>query len=247
MAQMLANKVAFITGGSRGIGAGIARRLANEGAIVVITYVSSPQKAKEVVSSIESKGGQALAILADASDPEATKLAIAETVSAFGRIDILVNNAGTVLRGNVADFPIADFESIVGLNVRSVYIATQEAAKHMSPGGRVINIGSMVADKTGFSGTAFYSMTKAAVAAMTRGFAIDLAPRGITVNNIQPGPTETDLNPADGQYAEQLKAMIPLHRFGTPDEIGAFAAFLAGPDASFITGASLTIDGGLTA
>jgi 3-oxoacyl-[acyl-carrier protein] reductase len=243
----LAGKVALVTGGSRGIGAAIAKRLARDGAAVAITYVSSPDKAADVVRDIEARGGQALAIHADGSNPGAVKAAVAETVEHFGRLDVLVNNAGIILMGAVDSFSLDDFNRIVAVNIRAVFAAVQEASKHMGEGGRIVNIGSMVADRTGFPGAAFYGMTKAAVASMTRGFAIDLAPRGITVNNLQPGPTATDMNPADGDSADLLRSMIPLKRFGTADEIAGFVAYLASPESGFVTGASLTIDGGLTA
>jgi 3-oxoacyl-[acyl-carrier protein] reductase len=243
----LLGKVALVTGGSRGIGAAIARRLASDGAAVAITYNASPDKANEVVAAIKAGGGKALAIKADAANSGEVKAAVAGTVEHFGRLDVLVNNAGILLMGDVGDFSLDDFDKIVAVNIRSIFVAVQEASKHMGEGGRIVNIGSMVADRTGFLGAAFYGMTKAAVASMTRGFAIDLAPRGITVNNIQPGPTGTDMNPADGPSAEMLRTMIPLKRFGTADEIAGFVAYLASPESGFVTGASLTIDGGLTA
>ena len=242
----LAGKAALVTGGSRGIGAAIARRLASDRAAVAVTYNTSPEKANEVVREIEAGGGKALAIKADGADAAAVKAAVAETVKHFGRLDVLVNNAGILLRGSVDDFSLEDFDRIVAVNVRAIFAAVQEASKHMGEGGRIVNIGSMVADRTGFPGAAFYGMTKAAVASMTRGFAIDLAPRGITVNNIQPGPTKTDMNPADGPSADMLRSMIPLKRYGTADEVAGFVAYLASSESGFVTGASLTIDGGLT-
>lgn len=214
---------------------------------MAITYLGSPERASEVVQAIEAEGGKALAIRADSADPEAVKSAVAETVRSFGSLDILVNNAGLLLLGPVDTFSLSDFDRILAVNVRSVFAAVQEASRYLKEGGRIINIGSMTADRSAFPGAAFYSMTKAAVAAMTRGFAIDLAARGITVNNLQPGPTGTDMNPIDGEHAGALKQMIPLGRFGTTDEIASFVAYLASPESSFITGASLTIDGGLTA
>jgi 3-oxoacyl-[acyl-carrier protein] reductase len=243
----LLGKVALVTGGSRGIGAAIARRLASDGAAVAVTYNASPDKANEVVAAIEAEGGKALAIKADAANSGEVKAAVAGTSEHFGRLDVLVNNAGILLMGDVGSFSIDDFDRIVAVNVRSIFAAVQEASRHMGEGGRIVNIGSMVADRTGFPGAAFYGMTKAAVASMTRGFAIDLAPRGITVNNLQPGPTATDMNPADGHTADLLRSMIPLRRYGTAEEIAGFVAYLASPESGFVTGASLTIDGGLTA
>jgi 3-oxoacyl-[acyl-carrier protein] reductase len=242
----LPKKVALVTGGSRGIGAAIARRLASDGAAVAITYNASPEKANEVIGAIEAGGGKALAIKADSADAAAVKAAVVETVEHFGRLDVLVNNAGILLMGAVDSFSLEDFDRIVAVNVRALFAAVQQASKHMGEGGRIVNIGSMVADRTGFPGAAFYGMTKAAVASLTRGFAIDLAPRGITVNNLQPGPTATDMNPADGHFADLLRSRIPLGRFGTADEIAGFVAYLASPESGFVTGASLTIDGGLT-
>jgi 3-oxoacyl-[acyl-carrier protein] reductase len=243
----LLGKVALVTGGSRGIGAAIARRLASDGAAVAITYNASPDKANEVVAAIKADGGKALAIKADAANSGEVKAAVAGTVEHFGRVDVLVNNAGILLMGDVGDFSLDDFDKIVAVNIRSIFVAVQEASKHMGEGGRIVNIGSMVADRTGFPGASFYGMTKAAVASMTRGFAIDLAPGGITVNNLQPGPTATDMSPADGHSAEMLRSMLPLRRYGTAEEIAGFVAYLASPESGFVTGASLTIDGGLTA
>lgn len=240
----LLGKVALVTGASRGIGAAIARRLAHEGASVAITYTSSPQKAEEVVTSIRAEGGKALATKADNADADAVRHAVTETIRAFGRLDILVNNAGILLQGTIDQFSLSDFDRIVAVNIRGVFIACQEAAKHLTAGGRIINIGSCVADRTGFPGASAYGMTKAAVASLTRGLARDLGPKGITVNNVQPGPTATDMNPADGDFASTLKGLIPLARYGESHEIASLVAYLANEDAAFINGASLTVDGG---
>ncbi len=242
--KTLADKVAFITGGSRGIGAAIARRLAADGAAVAITYTSAPQKADEVVRSIESAGGRALAIRADSGDAGAVRNAIAEAVKKFGRLDILVNNAGLAIMAPLEQFSLEDFDRLVAVNVRGVFVAAQEAARHMTQGGRIITIGSTNADRMPFAGGGVYAMTKAAVAGLTRGLSRDLGPRGITVNNVQPGPVDTDMNPASGPFAESLKGLMALPRYGTGDEIAGMVAYLASPEAGFVTGASLTIDGG---
>ena len=243
----LAGKVALVTGGSRGIGAAIARRLARDGAAVAVTYNASPEKADEVVREIEAAGGRALAVRADSADVSAVRRAVGTTVETFGGIDILVNNAGILVLGTVDRFSLDDFDRMVAVNVRAVFVAVQEAARHLKQGGRVINIGSMVADRTGFPGSSVYGMTKAAVAALTRGLAIDLAPHGITVNNVQPGPTETDMNPKDSPHHNILIQALPVKRLGRADEIAGMVSYLASPEAAFVTGASLTIDGGLTA
>ncbi len=244
MSERLEGKVAFVTGGSRGIGAAIARRLALEGAAVAITYASSQQKADELVRAIEAKGGRALAIRADSADSDALKNAITQTVEAFGRLDVLVNSAGTLAIATVDQFSLKDFDRMVAVNIRAVFVASQEAARHMGEGGRIINIGSVNGDRIPFAGGSIYAMTKAAVAGLTRGMARDLGPRGITVNNVRPGPTETDMNPAEGAFAETMKAMLAVGRYGQADEIAGMVAYLASPEAAFVTGASLTIDGG---
>jgi 3-oxoacyl-[acyl-carrier protein] reductase len=243
----LAGKVALVTGGSRGIGAAIARRLARNGAAVAFTYNASPEKAEEVVREIEAAGGKALAVRADSADVGAVRTAVTTTVETFGRLDVLVNNAGILVLGTLDQYSVDDFDRMVAVNVRAAFVAVQEAARHMKPGGRVINIGSMVADCTGFPGASVYGMTKAAVASLTRGLAIDLAPRGITVNNVQPGPTETDMNPKSGPNHDLLVNMLPVKRMGTADEIAGLVSYLASAEAGFVIGASLTIDGGLTA
>ncbi len=246
MSQPLAGKVALVTGGSRGIGAAIVRRLSSDGATVAFTYSASGDKAKAIVDDIEAQGAKALAIKADSGDPKAVQDAVEKTVSAFGGIDILVNSAGILLRGTVDDFPLEDFDRMFAVNVRAVFAGAQAAARHMKSGGRIITIGSVVAERSGFPTASVYSMTKGAVAAMTRGLARDLGPRGITVNNIQPGPTKTDMNSDEASH-EMLKQVIALGRIGEDREIASFAAYLASPEASFITGASLTIDGGYLA
>ena len=243
----LTGKVALVTGASRGIGAAIAKRLARDGADVAITYSSSPAKAEEVVRAIEKSGRRAVAIRADSADAVAVKAAVAETVRALGRLDVLVNNAGIVLFGPFESVSLEDFDRIVAVNVRAVFVAAQEASRHMGAGGRIITIGSVNADRVPTAGLAAYGMSKAAVAGLTRGLARDLGPRGITVNNVQPGPVDTEMNPADGPVAAQLTPLLAVGRYGKADEIAAMVAYLAGPEAAYVTGVSLTIDGGFGA
>jgi len=238
----LSGKVALIQGGSRGIGAAIVKRLAAQGAAVAFTYVSSAAKAEALQNSVISAGGKALAIQADSADATAIRDAVNATVEAFGRLDILVNNAGVL-----AIAPLEDFDQTLAINVRSVFIATQEAAKHMGEGGRVINIGSTNAERMPFGGGGPYAMSKAALVGLTKGLARDLGPRGITINNVQPGPVDTDMNPADSEFAESLIGLMAVGRYGQVEEIASFVAYLAGPEAGYITGASLTIDGGFSA
>jgi 3-oxoacyl-[acyl-carrier protein] reductase len=245
--KILRGKVALVTGGSRGIGAAIATRLARDGAAVALTYANAQQKADEVVDAITAAGGQALAMRADSADVTAVKSAVAATVRTLGRLDVLVTNAGIAVVAPLDAFSLDDFDRMVAVNVRGVFVAIQEASRHMGAGGRIITIGSVNADRMPFPGGSVYAMTKAAVAGLTRGLARDLGPRGITINNVQPGPVDTDMNPADGPFAESMKGMMALGRYGQGDEIAGLVAYLASPDAGFITGASLTIDGGYAA
>jgi 3-oxoacyl-[acyl-carrier protein] reductase len=237
----LTGKVAMVTGASRGIGAAIAKRLAQDGAAVAITYLGAHTKADEVA------GRRAVAIRADSADADAVKQSVAETVRSLGRLDVLVNNAGVVVASPLDKFALGDFDRMIAVNVRGVFVAAQEAARHMVDGGRIITIGSGNADRRPFEGGGVYAMTKAAVAGLTRGLARDLGPRGITVNNVQPGPVDTDMNPANGPFAETLKSFMALKRYGQGAEIAGLVSYLAGSEASFITGASLTIDGGFSA
>jgi 3-oxoacyl-[acyl-carrier protein] reductase len=245
--KKLTGKVALVTGGSRGIGAAIAKRLAEDGANVAITFTSAPQKANEVVRAIESAGGKALAVQADSANAEAVKNAVATTVKTFGRLDILVNNAGMATLAPIEEFKLEDFDRILAVNVRGVFLATQEAVRHMGDGGRVITIGSVNSDSMPFAGGSVYALTKGAVASFTRGLARDLGPRGITANNIQPGPVDTDMNPAEGEFAAQIKTLLALKRYGHGNEVAGLVSYLAGPEAAYITGASLKIDGGFDA
>ena len=245
--QPLAGKVAFVQGGSRGIGAAVVQRLARDGAAVAFTYVSSAQKAEDLAATVQAAGGRALAIQADSADADSLKAAIERAASHFGRLDILVNNAGVLAVAPLDEFTLEDFDRTVAVNVRSVFVATQAAARHMGDGGRIITIGSTNAERMPFAGGGVYAMSKAAVTGLTRGFARDLGPRGITVNNVQPGPVDTDMNPDSGDFADSLKQMMALERYGRAEEIASFVAYLAGPEAAYITGANLLIDGGFAA
>jgi 3-oxoacyl-[acyl-carrier protein] reductase len=244
---MLSGKVALVTGGSRGIGAGIVKRLAKEGAALAFTYATSHEQATQLVHFVEAAGGRALAIQADSADAAAVQGAIDQTVKTLGRIDVFVNNAGILLRGTIDEVSLNDLDKMLAVNVRAVYVGIQAAARHMAEGGRIVTIGSVVAQRSAFPGSSIYSMTKSAVAGLVRGVAVDLAPRGITVNNVQPGPTATEMNPPDGPQSEIIKNLLPVKRFGTDDEIAGLVAYLASPEAGFVTGASLTIDGGYLA
>lgn len=243
----LSGKVALIQGGSRGIGAAIVERLAAEGASVAFTYVSSASKAQALQDSIIAKGGKALAIHADSADAEAIRRAVNDSVKAFGRLDILVNNAGVLAIAPLDEFKLEDFDRTLAINVRSVFIATQEAARHMGESGRIINIGSTNADRMPFAGGGPYAMSKAALVGLTKGLARDLGPRGITINNVQPGPVDTDMNPADSDFAASLMNLMAIRRYGHAEEVAGFVAYLASAEAGYITGASLTIDGGFGA
>lgn len=243
----LSGKVALITGGSRGIGAAIAKRLAAEGAAVALTYSSGAAKANEVVNSITTAGGRAVALQADNADAAAVQQAVAETVRQLGRLDVLVNNAGIAVIKPLDEFSLEEFDRTLAINVRAVFVAAQAAARHMMSGGRIITIGSTNAERMPFAGGGPYAMSKAAVAGLTRGLARDLGPRGITVNNVQPGPVDTELNPANGPFAETLKGLMAIPRYGQAEEIAGLVAYLAGPEAAYVTGASLTIDGGFAA
>jgi 3-oxoacyl-[acyl-carrier protein] reductase len=244
----LQNKRALITGGSRGIGAAIVKRLAREGAHVALTYVSKPDQADETVKAAQAFGVQALAIQADSADAKAVVAAVERTVAELGGLDILVNNAGIGVIAPIDDYRLEDFDRTLAVNLRAVFVATQVAVKHMKAGGRIINIGSCNADRMPFVGGAVYAMSKAALVGLVKGLARDLGQRGITINNVQPGPVDTEMNPADSDFAQMLrKQVMALPRYGTTDEIAAMVAYLAGPEAGFVTGASLTIDGGFTA
>ncbi|NUQ30679.1 MAG: 3-oxoacyl-ACP reductase FabG [Acidobacteriaceae bacterium] len=243
----LSGRSALVTGGSRGIGAAIVKRLASDGAQVAFTYSASPDQAQQVVDQVQKAGGKATAIKADATDQAAVRSAVQQAAKEFGKIDILVNNAGIAVLAPIADFSEADFERSLSVNVRSVFTATQEAVRNMPDGGRIIHIGSTNAERMPFEGGSVYALTKGALASFTQGLARDLGSRSITVNNIQPGPVDTDLNPASGPFAETMLSLLALKRYGHADEIAAMVSYLAGPEAGYITGASLLIDGGFAA
>lgn len=245
--QRFIGKTALVTGGSRGIGAAIVRRLAREGAAVAFTYSYAVDKAQALVAQIQAEGGKALAIKADSMIASDIERAINATVEQFGGVNILVNNAGILGLGSVDDFSVEALDNMYAVNVRATYVAAQACSKIMNRGDRIITIGSVAGQRSGFPGSSAYSMTKAAIAGMIRGLALDFAPRGITVNNIQPGPTATDMNPADAPYMDHIIGLVPLGRLANPDEIAGMAAYLASEDASFVTGASLTVDGGYLA
>lgn len=247
MNKPLANKRALVTGGSRGIGAAIVHRLAQDGAHVALTYSSSPDKANEVAKAAQGLGVKAIAIQADSANADAVVGSVERTVADLGGIDILVNNAGIGVFGSVTDLKLADFDRTFAINVRAVFVATQAAAKHMKDGGRIINIGSCNAERMPFPGGGAYAMSKAALVGLVKGLSRDLGPRGITINNVQPGPIDTDLNPADGDFAETLIGLMAMPHYGNVADVAAMVSYLAGPDAGFITGASLTIDGGFSA
>src|SRR5712672_2566023 len=245
--QKLAGKVALVTGGSRGIGAAIAKRLAADGAKVAITYTKGVEAAASVVKAIASAGGKAIAIQAEATDAYAVKAAVEKTVATFGRLDVLVNNAGTAIPKPFVDSTLEEMDRVLDINVRGVFVATQAALKHMKSGSRIIMIGSSVGERVLVPGLVAYSATKGAVKIFTQALSRELGSRGITVNNVQPGPIDTELNPATGDWAVPQKAATSLDRYGRVEEIAAMVAFVAGPESSYITGANLTVDGGMNA
>ncbi|WP_185734495.1 SDR family NAD(P)-dependent oxidoreductase [Burkholderia sp. Bp9031] len=237
-----APRVAIVFGGARGIGAGIARRLAADGADVAFTYVLAPERAQETAAAIEAGGGNALAIRADSASADEIRQAVAQTVERFGRLDIVVVNAGILKMGDVSEVSVDDLDRMLAVNVRGVFLAVQAAAAHLTRGGRIVTIGSNAAVRSGYPGSSVYSMTKAAVAVMVKGIAVDLAPRGITINNVQPGPVGTDMT---ADLLDHVRPLIPLGRAGSPDEIAALVAWLASAESAYMTGSSLTIDGGM--
>ena len=247
MNRKLEGKIALITGGSRGIGAAIAKRLAADGAKVAITYTRGADAAASVVKEIEHGGGKAIAIQADATDAEAGKAAVEKTVATFGGLDVLVNNAGTAIPKTFEETTLEEMDRLLNINVRGVFIATQAALKHMKRGGRIVMIGSAVGERVLTPGLVPYSATKGAVKIFAQALSREVGGRGITVNNVQPGPIDTDLNPATGDWAVPQKAATALDRYGHVDEIAAMVAFVAGPESSYITGANLTVDGGMNA
>jgi 3-oxoacyl-[acyl-carrier protein] reductase len=240
--RKLTGKVAIVFGGSRGIGAAAARRLATDGADVALTFVTAPDRAAETIRAIQAAGQTGIAIKADSADSAAIEAAVAQTVDRFGKLDIAVVNAGILLLGDVATVSVENLDRMLDINVRGVFLSIQAAAAHLSAGGRIITIGSNTAVRSGHPGSSVYSMTKAAVAVMVKGVAVDLAGRGITVNNIQPGPTLTDMT---AEHIEAIKPLIPLKRAADPDEIAGLVSYLASKESAYMTGSSLTIDGGM--
>jgi 3-oxoacyl-[acyl-carrier protein] reductase len=247
MSKKLEGKIALVTGGSRGIGAAIAKRLAADGANVAITFTKGADAASSVVKEIERAGGKAIAIQADAADANAVKAAVEKTFATFGRLDVLVNNAGTAIPKTFEESTLEEMDRVLDINVRGVFIATQAALKHMNEGGRIIMIGSAVGERAVAPGLVPYAATKGAVKMFTQALSREVGSRGITVNNVQPGPIDTELNPASGDWAVPQKAATALDRYGRVDEIAAMVAFVAGPESSYITGANLTVDGGMNA
>jgi 3-oxoacyl-[acyl-carrier protein] reductase len=242
----LAGKTALVTGGSRSIGAAIAKRLASDGSAVAITYSASPDKAEAVVASIRAEGGRALAIRADAGDPIAVRAAVNKTVAEFGGIDVLVNNAGIAINAPIDEVKFEDYERMIAVNVTGVFVATQEALRHMKEGGRIIHIGSSMTQYAAFPTASVYTLTKGAVAGFNRSLVRDIGPRGITVNTVHPGPTDTDMNPADGPVSKIVGPGMAIGRYGKSHEIANVVAFLASPGAAFVTGADIVADGGFT-
>jgi 3-oxoacyl-[acyl-carrier protein] reductase len=242
----LQGRRALVTGASRGIGAEIVRRLAADGAAVALTYGRSAEEAKQLVAEVTAGGGSAVAIQADSADADAVTKSVDDAAAALGGLDILVNNAGVAVIRDLESFTLDEFDRQLAINVRAVFVAIQRAVPHLGDSGRIINIGSINADRVPGPGLAAYAMTKAAVAGLTRGLARELGPRGITVNNVQPGPVDTDMNPDEGEFAESAKQIMAVGRYGHPSDIAGVVSYLAGPDTGYITGANWNVDGGFT-
>jgi 3-oxoacyl-[acyl-carrier protein] reductase len=247
LSHSLKGKVALVTGGSRGIGAAIAKRLAANGASVAITYAKDANSASVVIKAIEAAGGKGVAIQADAVDAEAIRAAVENAVAVLGKLDVLVNNAGTAIPKPFVDTTLEEMEHVINLNIRGVFVTTQAALKHMNDNGRIIMIGSCVGERNLTPGLAAYAATKGAVKMFAQSLSREVGIRGITVNNVQPGPIDTDLNPAAGDWATPQKAVTALNRYGHVDEVAALVAFVASPESAYITGANLTVDGGTNA
>jgi 3-oxoacyl-[acyl-carrier protein] reductase len=244
----LAGKRALVTGASRGIGAAIALALADRGADVAITYLTSSDRASEIVHEIEARGARGLSIQADSGDPDAVARSVEYTVAEFGGLDILVNNVGNAYFGTFADMSLADVDKLLAVNLRSAMLATQAALPHLGDGGRIITTGSNAAERGPFPGIAAYAATKSALSGLTRHLARELGPQGITVNLVQPGPVNTDLNPDDGsELSLKNRQLTSIGRYGQPSDIAAVVAFLASPASSFMTGSIVTADGGYNA
>ena len=243
---LLDGRRALVTGGSRGIGAEIVRRLAADGAAVAFTYGSSSAEAEKLAAEVAAGGGSAVPIKADSSDPDQVAKSVDETVAKLGGLDVLVNNAGVAYLGDIESFPLEQFDRLIAINVRGVFAAIQRAVPHLGEGGRVINIGSINADRVPGPGLSVYAMTKGAIAGLTRGLARDLGPRGITVNNVQPGPIATDMNPEEGEFADLARQVIALGHYGQPRDVASVVSYLAGPESGYVTGANWNVDGGFT-
>ena len=246
MSNPLEGKSALVTGGSRGIGAAIAKRLAADGAAVTLTYGRSKEAADAVVQQITDQGGKARAISADARKSGASAAAVADTVAAQGGLDILVSNAGINIMKPLEQIDDASFEAVFDVNVRASLEVIRAAASEMKSGGRIVVISATIANSFFAPGLGLYGASKAAVNAFVQGWSRDLGPKGITINAVVPGPIDTDMNPADSKLGASLHQMVPLGRHGTPEEVAALTAFLVGPEAGFITGARMIIDGGMT-
>jgi 3-oxoacyl-[acyl-carrier protein] reductase len=242
----LTGRRAIVTGGSRGIGAEIVRRLTTEGAAVAFTYSASGADAEKVVADVTAGGANVVAIQADAADPTETASAVDRAVAELGGLDIVVNNAAVAHMAPIGEFPGEQFDRLVAINIGGMFWTTRSAIKHLGEGARIINIGSINADRVPGPGVSVYAMTKGAVSSFTRGLARELGPQGITVNNVQPGPIDTDANPDHGDFAESLKLVTAQGRYGHTTDVASFVAFLAGPEAGYITGANLNVDGGFT-
>jgi 3-oxoacyl-[acyl-carrier protein] reductase len=242
----LSGRRALVTGGSRGIGAEIVRQLVKDGAAVAFTYGASAAEAEKLVSEVTANGGTAIALKADSADPEQVARSVDDAAAALGGLDVLVNNAGVAYMADPASFPLEQFDRLVAINVRGVFVASQQALRYLGQGGRIINIGSINADRVPLPGLSVYALTKGAVAGFTRGLARDLGPRGITVNNVQPGPINTDMNPDDGEFSDLSKQVMATGKYGRPSDIAGVVSYLAGPDTGYITGAHWDVDGGFT-
>ncbi|MFE4369308.1 SDR family NAD(P)-dependent oxidoreductase [Streptomyces sp. NPDC056835] len=245
--MVLDGKAAFVTGGSRGIGEAVALRLAEDGADVALTYQHNAERATRVVDRIKALGRRALAVRADSADATAVRDAVDRAAGEFGRLDILVNNAGTGAMGPIEEVPLEDVDRVLSVNVRAPFLTSQAALRHMSDGGRIVTIGSCMAERVAFPGGALYATSKTALTGLTKALARELGPRGITANLIHPGPVDTDMNPADGPGAGIQRGLTALGRYGRPSEVAATVAHLAGDGGRYVTGASIAVDGGFAA
>ncbi|MFD0400833.1 SDR family NAD(P)-dependent oxidoreductase [Kitasatospora sp. NPDC059811] len=246
-AAKLDGKVALVTGGSRGIGAAVALRLAEDGADVALTYQGGAERAEEVAAKITAMGRRGWAVRADSADPQAVQAVVAAVAERFGRLDILVNNAGVGVLGPIGDLALDDVDRVLEVNVRAPFLFAQAASAHLADGGRIVTIGSCIAKRVAFPGATIYSLSKAAMIGLTKALARELGPRGITANVVHPGPIDTDMNPADGEAAEFQSSLTALGRFGAGADIAAAVAYLAGEEGRYVTGAELAVDGGFAA